>query len=274
MPDFIRATRNALEVPVQTWANDHQTVTLIGMVHLADPRFYTDTAAIIDALEDDGCTIYAEGTSYADGATPGIKLLQTLVMHEVFTDLVHQSIALPRLERWRNVDLTVEQMLEAAEDPVGMRKLLTSGFPVTDRSATTTIAALLRPAITPLLAATAMVVGTGVVKNEATILTARNQHVMDAVLTAGHDAALVWGTAHLPGMGEILTGAGFRLESTSWRPAMAKRRLVDGIRDAVATCRTQSDWPWEGQDVPETIPGRNARALARERGWLTDPVPS
>ena len=75
-------------------------------------------------------------------------------------------------------------------------------------------------------------------------------------------------------MGEILAGAGFRLETTSWRPAMAKRRLVDGIRDAAATCRTQSDWPWEGQDVPETIPGRNARALARERGWLTDPVPS
>ncbi len=28
------------------------------------------------------------------------------------------------------------------------------------------------------------------------------------------------------------------------------------------------------EDVPETIAGRNARTLATERGWLTDPVPA
>lgn len=274
MSAFIRTTRHALEVPVQNWSDGGRVITLIAMAHLADPRFYADTAAIIAELEDDGCTVYAEGTAYADGTTPGTKLLQTLVLHDVFTDLVHQSIALPREEHWRNVDLTVEQMLEKAEDPQAMRRLLTAGPPVVDRAATTTIAALLRPAIAPVLATSGKVVGTGRLKNEAVLLHARNQHVMDAVLATGQHAVLVWGAAHLPGMGEILTGAGFGLRSTSWRPVLARRRFIDGIRDARTARRNRSDWPWDVQDVPETVPGRDARALATARGWLTDVVPA
>lgn len=80
------------------------------------------------------------------------------------------------------------------------------------------------------------------------------------------------GAAHLPGMSQSLSETGFTHTTKSWRPAMAKHRTITCLRDAVATSRTEEQWPWAHEDVPETIPGRNARALASERGRLTDPV--
>ncbi|GAA1747272.1 hypothetical protein [Kocuria aegyptia] len=133
MARCIRATRNALEVLVETWVHGDRVVTLIGMSHVADPRFHTDTTRILENLGEDGSVVYVEGVCYADGTVPGTRILQTLVLHEIFGDLVHQVIAPPPQKHWRNVDLTVEELLARTDNPAELKKVLEPGASLHDR---------------------------------------------------------------------------------------------------------------------------------------------
>lgn len=272
MSQCIRATRNALQVPVETWVNGERVITLIGMSHVGDPRFYADTTRTLQDLEEDGAVVYAEGIRYANGTVPGTRVLQTLVIHEIFGDLVHQIIALPPKKHWRLVDLTVEELFAQADDPAALQKTIDPGLSIEDRRSALTVGAMLRPALVPVLATLGSLNGGQIGVNRRVILDLRNERVMDAVLAEDHDAALVWGTAHLPGMGQILTTAGYELAARTWRPVMAPQRIIDGIRAARNISASTGQWPWVGQEVPETVPVDQARALLRERGWLTDPV--
>ncbi len=211
---------------------------------------------------------------YADGTVPGRKILETLVIHEIFGDLVHQTIALPNQKHWRNVDLTVEELLEHSDDPAALEKLISPNLAVHDRRSATTVGALMRPVLVPALSLAGRFADAGRIAHEHAVLDLRNELVLDAVLTADHDAVLLWGAAHLPGMGRILEAAGDELAARTWRPVMARQRIIDGIRAALDHSASTDEWPWEGQDLPDTVPATEARALLRERGWLTDPVPA
>lgn len=274
MPRVMRATRNALEAPMEIWAKDGRLIHLIGMSHVADPRFYAETARILTELEDDGVVVYAEGVRYADGTVPGRSILQTLVIHEIFGDLVHQTIALPNQKRWRNVDLTVEELLEHTDDPEDLAKLISPGMAAHDRRSATTVGALMRPVLVPALALGGALTGFGRMAHEQALLDRRNERVMDAVLAEDHDAVLLWGAAHLPGMGRILAEAGYERLARAWRPVMARQRIIEAIRNAMDHSASEDEWPWAGQEIPDTVPAAQARTLLRERGWLTDPVPA
>lgn len=274
MPRVMRTTRNSLQAPMEVWTNGSRLIHLIGMSHVADPRFYADTARILAELEEDGAVVYAEGVRYADGTVPGRKILETLVIHEIFGDLVHQTIALPNQKRWRNVDLTVEELLDHSDDPVALEMLISPNLSVHDRRSATTVGALMRPALVPVLSLAGRFAGAGRIAHEHAVLDLRNELVLDAVLAEDHDAVLIWGAAHLPGMGRILAAAGYELVARTWRPVMARQRIIDGIRAARESSVSTDEWPWEGQDLPAAVPATQARALLRERGWLTDPVPA
>ncbi|GAA1747268.1 hypothetical protein GCM10009767_02490 [Kocuria aegyptia] len=102
------------------------------------------------------------------------------------------------------------------------------------------------------------------------LLDLRNERVMDAVLAEDHDAALVCGTAHLPGMGRVLACAGYELAARVWRPAMARRRIIDGIRTARNLSASKDEWPWAGQEIPDAVPpSRRGHCCASAAGSPT-----
>jgi hypothetical protein len=86
------------------------------------------------------------------------------------------------------------------------------------------------------------------------------------VLAEDHDAVLIWGAAHLPGMGRIIASAGYELAARTWRPAMARQRIIDGMRAARDHSSSTDEEPWEGQDLPARVPVTQTRTLLRERG--------
>lgn len=268
----LRATRHALEVSTQTWEHDGRRIRLIGMVHLADPRFFAETARLLQILEADGAEVYAESVIPADGMIPTVRVLQTLARHDSTVDLVHQSIALPRQDSWQVVDMTLEQMLDAAHDRLALEKVVLGGSAVNDRRVTRMVGAVMRPALVPMVLVSSRIMPVMLGRNHEVVVETRNRLVMDAVLGSTSDAAVLWGAAHLPGMGRILAAAGYRRTDRAWRPAIAQRSPLAGIRDAVAASCDTRPWPWEGQELPETLPVAGALALARERGWLTDAV--
>jgi hypothetical protein len=55
---------------------------------------------------------------------------------------------------------------------------------------------------------------------------------------------------------------------------MARQRIIDGMRAARDHSASTDEGPWEGQDLPATVPVTQSRTLLRERGRLTDPVPA
>ncbi|MGQ1798070.1 hypothetical protein ACT4S5_13170 [Kocuria oceani] len=136
----------------------------------------------------------------------------------------------------------------------------------------TAVAAPLR-AVLPSLIETA---GTATDRNpnKEVVVDARNRYVLAEVFRNDRDAALAWGAAHLPGMGQILTDAGLELAGCCWRPVMAKRRVVDGVRGSIAALSGDEVWPWDGAHLPESVPADQARALINASGWLTAPVPA
>lgn len=102
---------------------------------------------------------------------------------------------------------------------------------------------------------------------------ARSHHVLDEILAHDHDAALTWGAAHLPGMGKILTGHGFELVGSYWRPAITKRKLTQAISASRAASHDHQRWPREGHTLLESVPVQDVRAMLIEPGGSPTRLP-
>lgn len=196
------------------------------------------------------------------------------MIQEIFGDLVHQTIALPNQKHWRNVDPTVEELLEHSDDPAALENLISPNLAVHDRRSAPTVGALMRPAPGPVPSLAGRFADAGRIAHEHAVLDLRNERVQDAVLAEDHDAVLIWGAAHLPGMWRIIASAGYELAARIWRPVMARQRIIDGMRAARDHSASTDEEPWEGQDLPASVPITQTRTLLRERGRLTDPVPA
>lgn len=262
-----RTRRGVLETAVNTYTgNSGQTITLVGMVHIAESEFYAECEQIVTRAEKAGAVVHYEaicdrgeprssieadlvdrfkgGTAYARIA----DLLGGLALQHK-TDLLIQP-------HWVNTDVsTVEliRLLPNAEEFVAtLEKVEASVDDITPEMLRLLDWALrhlslLGPVITlhSLLSPRRRTRSS----ERKVIIGHRNRIAAEAILTESRDVIALWGAGHLEGIGNILEQSGYRKTHTRWLPAIRPGRLKEADLLSSSGTPDTPDGP-EGSHVP------------------------
>lgn len=237
----LRTRRGELQLPVDTYRHDDgRTVTLVGMVHVADPVFYDDVAAFVADRERQGDLVQFERitTSDPEDATEQERALVARLraarnLHG-FADLLgltaQHHLRLPVQPTWVNTDMSATELLRALCDAEGFatrQEKATKGLTdMTDderRKARKALRWTLRHLgwLYPLLTFAASA-REHYECERAAIVDQRNAIAVTAITAAGRSVTALWGAAHLDGIGAGLAPYGFRLVSRTWQTAVRK----------------------------------------------------
>lgn len=245
---WTRRRGKSLELPVHRWirSSDGAAVTVIGMIHIAEPEFY---AAVREHIADiPNAKVLFEGINRTTDAEllelprkeqAAIQTMRrradgrTRWLVEA-TGLTSQKEALiPQVEGWhRSADMTDVQLMRAVglvENPNAlgpdMGKLLAlPGF----------FHRLFGRFVRMVLCSTDVftwdVVETALDKKVREVIEGHRNALaisiaLEEVQTARVVGVLPWGARHVTGMGDMLAAQGFELVGVDWIPAVyAKRR--------------------------------------------------
>jgi hypothetical protein len=206
---------------------------LVGTMHLGDTAYYEELSALVAALDASGAAVHYERIRRADDGdvTPEERVQLEEVESSGYPGGLDAFVAVLGLELQgerlvlpagaRNVDVSDVELLRGL-GPERYRRLVARPDVAFDERA----APLARPLFRFLLRH-------GPALDRLRMLSARHRRVQRVMvdhrnavaLAAGlraldrGDAALVWGTAHLPGMARQLQRAGFRLTAEVWLTA-------------------------------------------------------
>lgn len=218
-------------------------VTLIGVVHIGDPRYYQILQRLLDDGEKTGALVHFEAvmrpkdaevlaslTDLERQALTVLSDLTTFLEHLVTatTDLVAQKSSITYRPTWVNADVNAIDFIRMLGPQTVIDRL--SHHPDLDDINTlprwVPIGWLLRfvlrylGALHPALHA----LGSGPL-DRGVVLEWRNLVAASAALSApdGAHVMAIWGAAHLPGIGALLERNGFVLSETRWVPAIGRR---------------------------------------------------
>jgi hypothetical protein len=251
----IRNTKRGLEMRTRRYRNMRtgHSITLIGVIHLAHPSFWKTTERKMISAARDGIVHYEAVRRDDSGKTipahiaDRIEKLKALTSASTIgaklTGLMFQKdgIDYPGNPNWKNVDLTVVEVAESLDSdtlnktaeelenitkdiPEEQQRLLGKAFLFALRHFTlihrlTTIKKLVNPSVL-----------------DKVILEKRNRYAIHHALKEQKPLTLVWGAAHLSGMGKILERAGYSLVGQDWELAIpADYRIPDTIADVTDT---------------------------------------
>lgn len=235
----IRTVSGDLQVAVDTYhrAKDGRRITLVGMVHVADRRFFDRVQMLVAKRESAGAVVHYErirpitDESATDAELALAVRLRKLGDHALLADLVGlqmQTRSLQYQRHWANTDMTVLQLLRTMPEPAdwvaGMERAATSLDDMDDqqrRDAKRVVGWIVRhlPLVSRL---TAWKRGGQGRRQARVLIDARNQVAIDAALTETREVVALWGAAHLPGIAAGLEREGFRRVSTKWLTAVRK----------------------------------------------------
>ena len=240
MSEYLRRQGRCLQTPQRVYVHPDtgRTITLIGMMHVGEPRYYTDVKAAVAECEAGGAVIHCEGSGkrLADesliGLTPAeAELIQELQRGERLKaqrlpmfGWVEQLTALaPFPETWQFIDLgrvevirmtgtdellrntrRTNNLMDWADDdtktPYVCRISIALGF----RQHASDSPRIQRKLTLPI---------------HQVLVEHRNKLAMDAVHATRQDVVLLWGAKHLPGMEADLRDHGYQRVAETWRTA-------------------------------------------------------
>jgi hypothetical protein len=240
VPRAVRTHRGCLQTAVHTWTrnDDRRTVTLVGTVHVADVAYYRTLDTFITTAEADGAVVHFEAIGHTDD-----DVFDLLTDHErealkafdrmssvmdrlgVVVELTHQRDGLKRRDDWMNTDVTTLDLVRM----LGPSKIIAmTGDASLDRLDEFAEHWLARWFVRWLLRNLGHVswlagrLGRSPLDSRM-VLDWRNTVAATAALATPADGHVVaiWGSEHLPGIGELLVRNDFILDRVQWFTAIA-----------------------------------------------------
>lgn len=229
-----RVTRRidgVLCTPVHAWRRDDQRITLVGMCHVAEQRYFDYVRALAERAEDeDGAAVHYErirnnGLHEATSEHERRLLAENRPWYRdlaALTGLAAQSDALPLRPGWSNHDLDKLSVMRG----MGMRaaevvfKRLGEAVPsltdeLTPRQRRRKAASLRRTLLRGPSPGGNLLMRWVLGGNAVNVIEHwRNLYAVTKALAVAHTrpVVLIWGAAHLAGMGDILAANGFVLD--------------------------------------------------------------
>ena len=257
----IRTTSEGLQTAVVVYSkpDQDQEVVLVGMIHVAEERFFRTVLTMLDAVESLGGAVVYEGVGRPTPEQMAGLTQEEAAVFRMFEQmfnaqramaksagLVYQKDALPLKDSWINADVplleTVRQMLK--------RNLVKYMFGMLHG---TEVRLLVKDDLDPMAEFVADVLFRNVhlmsllylpvfllpkVRNmKRLILDERNvagfQGIMEALKC--HDQVIsTWGAAHLSGIGKMLEQEGFAVTGTTWNTVYRYRNFgLADLREAM-----------------------------------------
>ncbi|MDQ1493436.1 MAG: hypothetical protein QOD57_4836 [Actinomycetota bacterium] len=228
----LRLRRRQVETVVRVFEapDTGRRLTLVGTLHLGDARYYDALSALLADLGAAGTAVHYERIRRADDAEltaderrrlEGVEASGYPVGLDAFVgalglELQGERLALPAGAR--NVDVTDVELLRALGWDRYRRLVEPPSVTIDERSAS-----VARPALRFLLKHGRAIDRVRALssrhrKVNRFMIGERNRVALTEALqeAAHHDVALVWGTAHLPGLARALRRHGYRLRAERW----------------------------------------------------------
>ncbi|WP_166879139.1 hypothetical protein [Salinibacterium sp. ZJ450] len=222
-----RVRDGALEVPTLTFRHDDtgNTITLIGVKHVASHAFWQNLQRDVDLVRPPAQVHYELPTPGGSaGRITRLKLRLVRVMSESQDRMVVAAGHAPQFAHlqvrpeWRNHDLPRLTVIGAFRLPI--LALIAPVIWLLSRNSRVA-GACGKALIRGLYADAGSTPSIGALVRTTVIQDHRNAFAAKAALTTPSDVTLIWGHAHLRGIGEILERAGFRAAQTEWRALFA-----------------------------------------------------
>lgn len=217
----IRRTRQGVQCRIVTLRNPQtgSTVTLAGVRHAAEQRFFDEVKERLLKIERDGALIYFEGErSITHQPQPQDR-----------TRLVHQSVGLPEPATWRSNDISLE-MYEVLSPPFFTDgKLQKDSLVYIDDVDDVDVSEEERCEmrywpekiiwwITPFLVWRESMLSS---QEYFVKVLVRNRYAIgvieqDLAKNDKQDFGLLWGGLHVPGMVKLLRRIGYKIHKSEW----------------------------------------------------------
>ncbi len=235
--EFVRMSRGSGQVPRVTLYKHRRTVVLFGMIHFAEPQFYSEILRHLEEYERNQYAILYEAI---DRDCPGVDLSAVeYKKKKAYAQLgqfgiVDQYSAMQPRPTWQNTDMSLRAVcgrldgLSAArlrssnlhfqqmrEDPLPMVRGL---LHLWDCVARGTVESKIREHV----------------PNQDVVLHARNEIAVEGIVEASASAHVVamWGAAHVPGIvSALVDDHGFSVRSVEWITALNVARLRKAVQN-------------------------------------------
>jgi len=214
---------------------EHQ-ISVVGTAHIGDDHYYRQVAEFVSAREAEGAVVHYErvrkgaGEQMADFTGPErhvLDIFRALATGQrrlgMFLGLTHQFARLTPRDEWLNADMTDLELIRALGVDGAPRRVppVDELFDELER-APWWFAAGFRTLVRALLRLATWSAPRLRWRNRwpdsRIVVDARNQLAVQAALSAPQDRPLVmiWGAAHLPGIGALLAASGYARTETRW----------------------------------------------------------
>lgn len=227
MSSAIRYRHGRLFTARDTYVRDSQTVVLQGVCHVAGQDFWDKLNGYLMRAEKGGFDVHIEGVT-SDMADPP-KIFVDLDGLASLLGLQGQTTGLDYRPHWTRTDINLSELV-AGMAPEVLSKMVDATEKMNDflasmdgHSQRRLIGSLIRGVMAFGLAlpkAGPFALGL----KDPIILDRRNEVAALAAIEAEGDVVAVWGAAHLSGIGELLSDAGFRRADRQWTPVMRVAR--------------------------------------------------
>lgn len=250
MSQYLRRQGRVIQAPQLVYSHlaTGRRVTLIGMVHVAEPRFYDEVKVVVANCEANGAVVHAEGSgkTLAEEVLTGITEAEAEVIRELqrgellkahrlpLFGWADQNMAmLPYPDSWQFIDLSRLDVIRLTGTDVLMRTYRDLNNLMDWAETDTKKPHLCRLSIAMgfrKYASNSRRVQKKLDLPEHRVLVdQRNKVAMAAVHGSAQDVVLVWGTKHLPGMEEDLREHGFVRVDEFWRTVFQLPSLVGSL---------------------------------------------
>jgi hypothetical protein len=223
MSSAIRYRNGRLFTARDTYVRDGRTVILQGVCHVAGQDFWEQLNGYLVRAEEVGFDVHFEGV-INDMADPS-KIFVDLAGLASLLGLQGQTTSLDYRPHWTRTDINLSELVagmapevlsKMVETTEKMNEFLSS---MDGHDQRRLIGSLIRRVMAFGLAlpkAGPFALGT----KDPIILDRRNEVAARAAIEAEGDVVALWGAAHLPGIGGLLSDAGFRRTDRQWTPVM------------------------------------------------------
>ena len=225
----MRVRKRGLQVAQDTYRNKTgHTVTVQGVVHLAERFFWDYLAVELFTKETQGADIHYEFVSNDLEERPALSKLAKLTA-KLLPDLVHQSEGVSLKDHWENTDLKMSEFLhllgedrvkklnDVAEQQAEVFAELEKApvYPIVQKfyKRFLVYTPYFGPFLTKLLKKTDPL-------PMSIVVDTRNDIAVNAALESENDVFCFWGAAHLPGIGYGLKEAGYKRIKRTWQTAV------------------------------------------------------
>lgn len=244
-----RNRRGVTETPVDRYQHPDtgKTITLVAMLHVAEPSFYVNVAWLACRLQRGGAEVHYElsrSPMPSDPMTDEERDLIARMRKGNSISLVAKVLGLETQHGlaiqpgWVNTDMTMLEMLREHRYPQTMASSSDAlREALADEQIGRAVArlALLIYRHIGLLAAVRRPIGMLTAKgreDRRVIVKMRNQIAIDAALAAPGDVVALWGGEHIAGIAAGLRRHGYRRTGRKWLSALSKYHKLPAATEA------------------------------------------